>query len=367
MQSFLNQLVYFGYFQSLFLLFIFLFSPKKRKSINKYLAFLVLVLTIGLTGRILYISGYFGDNYRWIIFSEFATLLFGATIYLFTRSSLLNQPFSYKELRHYIPALVYNTFVTIAFILPSDAVLEARTQSGERFRFTLLFIAIGLLFNITYWLMSFKIFLTFKKDIKNEVSYTIKSQFFMNFLIAVGVCMICWLFMFINWLAGYSLFTRVSWQVIWISIALIILFISFYNIKEPELFKVTSLVAQKKYAQSRLSSKELDALKNQLESLMLQKKPFLNRKLLKSQLAEMLGVSNPEMARLLNERIGMNFFEYVNYYRIKEFIELSKTNKAKNMTFFGLAQEAGFNSKTTFNKSFKDLMGTTPKEYFSAI
>lgn len=367
MQPFLNQLVYFGYFQSLFLLFIYVFSPKKRKSINRYIAFLVLVLAIGLSGRILYISGFFGDNYRWVIFSEFATLLFGATIYLFTRSSLLNKQFSYKELLHYVPALVYNTFVTAAFILPSDEVLQERLESGEQYRFTLFFIAIGLLFNITYWVLSFRIFLKFRKDIQNELSYTVKSQFFMNFLIAVGICMLCWFSMFIYWLLGYQFLDKSAWQIIWISIALIILFITFYNIKEPQLFRVTQLVSPKKYAQSKLSNPELDTLKSLLEGLMEERKPYLNRKLLKSELAEMLGVSNPEIARLLNERIGMNFFEYVNYYRIKEFIALAKTDKAKNMTFFGLAQEAGFNSKTTFNKSFKDLMGTTPKEYFSNL
>ncbi|GAA0715681.1 hypothetical protein GCM10009430_10460 [Aquimarina litoralis] len=137
--------------------------------------------------------------------------------------------------------------------------------------------------------------------------------------------------------------------------------------KEPDLFKVSNIIKPKKYVQSKLSHNQLDDLKSQLDHLMIEKKPYLNRKLLKSELAEMLGVSNPEIARLLNERIGMNFFEYVNYYRIKEFIDLAKTDQAKNITFFGLAQEAGFNSKTTFNKSFKDLMGTTPKEYFSNL
>jgi AraC-like DNA-binding protein len=78
----------------------------------------------------------------------------------------------------------------------------------------------------------------------------------------------------------------------------------------------------------------------------------------------MLGISNPELARLLNERIGMNFFDFINYYRIKEFIALAKSDKAQNLTLFGVAQEAGFNSKTTFNKSFKNLMGTSPSTYF---
>jgi AraC-like DNA-binding protein len=86
---------------------------------------------------------------------------------------------------------------------------------------------------------------------------------------------------------------------------------------------------------------------------------------MKSDLADLLGVNNPEIARLLNESIGMNFFEYVNYYRIREFLELAKTEKAKTLTFFGLAQEAGFNSKTTFNKSFKKIMGSSPREYFT--
>ena len=364
MQTFLNQLVYFAYFQSLFLLFIYFFS-KVRKNINTYLVVLVFALAIGLTGRVLYLSGIVSDKYRWVIFSEFATLLFGATIYLFTRSSISNKPFSYQELIHYLPALVYNFFVAAAFIMPSDEILEERTENGIQSKITLLFIAIGLLFNISYWVLSLRIFLKFKRNIQNELSYTIKSRFFMNFLIAIGICLTCWSLMFLNWVIGYGFFTKISWQIIWISTAILILFISFYSIKEPQLFKVTSLLVSKKYVLSKLSNKELDDLKERLELLMEHKKPYLNRKLLKSELAQMLGVSNPEMARLLNERIGMNFFEYINYYRIKEFISLSKTEKAIHMTFFGLAQEAGFNSKTTFNKSFKSLMGTTPKAYFN--
>ena len=328
---------------------------------------LVFVLAIGLTGRVFYISGFFTDNYRWVIFSEFATLLFGATIYLFTRSSLIKKPFSKKELIHYVPALVYNTLATIYFILPSDEVLQERAASGLTSKVTLAFIAIGLSFNITYWVLSLRIFLQFKKDIQQELSYSVQSRFFFSFLVAIGICLLCWFTMFLNWAVGYSFFTKVNWQIIWISIAIMTLFIAFYSIKEPQLFKIDAFVSSKKYAQSKFSNQQLDTLKKQLEQLMEDKKPYLNRKLLKSELAEMLGVSNPEMARLLNERIGMNFFEYINYYRIKEFIALSQTEKAKHMTFFGLAQEAGFNSKTTFNKSFKDLMGATPKEYFSNL
>ncbi len=365
MQSFLNQLVYFGYFQSIFLLCIYLFSAKNRKNINGYVAFFVVVLAIGLSGRVLYISGLFDQEYRLVTFSEFATLLFGPTVYLFTRSSLLNQYFSYKDILHYVPAIFYNIAVTLLIILPSDEVLKTRIESGEQYRIILLLVGVGLLFNITYYILGFHIFLKFKKEIQNEVSYSLKTQFFLNFLIAIGICLFCWFAMYLLSILGYQVLNRATWQVIWLSIACIILFIAFYGMKEPQLFKITPLIMSKKYTQSKLSATDLDRLKLQLEALMQEKKPYLNNKLLKAELAKMLGVSNPEMARLLNENIGMNFFEYVNYYRIKEFVTLATSEKAKNLTFFGLAQEAGFNSKTTFNKSFKKLMGTSPSEYFN--
>ena len=356
METIVNQLIYFSFFQSVFLLGIYLLSSESRKNINGYLAAFVVVLAIGLSGRVLYLSGLFGDDFRLVIISEFATLLFGATIYLFTRSSLLGTRFQKKDLLHYIPALIYNSFVYYVFIIRDVA---------TEYWLIMVFLGIGLTFNISYWLLSLRCFISFKKEIKNELSYTVKSQFFLNFLVAVGIGMGFWLTMYVLSLVGISTVTRVGWSLVWFNIAILILFIAYYGIKEPDLYKVAALSGTKKYAQSKFTEQELDQLKYKLDQLMQEKKPYLNRKLLKRELAALLGVSNPEIARLLNERIGMNFFEYINYHRIKEFLELAKSEKGKELTLFGLAQEAGFNSKTTFNKSFKALMGTTPKDYFS--
>lgn len=365
MQSFLNQLVYFGFFQCLFLLFVYGVSSKNRKNVNGFIAFLVVVLLIGLTGRVLFISEIFGRNFRFIAFSEFSVLLFGSTTYLFTRSSLLNKRFSPKDLLHYLPSMVYNLLIIFVIMLPSDEVYQARAKSGELLFIVYLLVGGGLVFNITYWIMSCRLFFKFKKSLQDELSYVVHTEFFRNFLIAVGLCLLYWLTMYLTSIFNHHFINNTSRQIIWLSITLVILFIAYYGFKEPQLFKISTLVnTKKKYTQSKLTISDLNELKNKLEQLMEAKKPYLNGKLLKAELAEMLGVSNPEIARLLNESIGMNFFEYVNYYRIKEFVELAKTEKAKRLTFFGLAQEAGFNSKTTFNKSFKKLMGTSPKEYF---
>ncbi|WP_281541143.1 AraC family transcriptional regulator [Maribacter aestuarii] len=365
MQTLLNQLVYFGFFQSLFLLGFYLFSAKNRKNVNGYTAFLILVLFIGLLGRVLYISKLFGDNFRLITISEFAILLFGATVFLFTKSSLTNQRFKIRDLVHYFPGLAYILFVIFYFMIPSDEVIVARIQRGELYAIVNVLVGIGLTFNCTYWFLSLRQFLKFRNSLKNELSYTIKTQFFLNFLIAVGTCLLVWTSMYFISLFGPETIEREARKFIWLGIAFIILFIAYYGMIAPDLFRIQSLNLSQKYSQSKLSHKDLDLLKTQLERMMSAKKPYLNTKLMKAELASMLGISNPELARLLNERIGMNFFDFVNYYRIKEFIELAKTEKAKELTFFGLAQEAGFNSKTTFNKAFRSLMGTSPSAYFN--
>lgn len=365
MQVLLNQLVYFGFLQAVFLLGIYLFSKKYRKNINGYLAFLIAVLIVGLSGRVINAMEIFEPNRRFITVSEFSNLLFGSTVYLFTRSSLLNKRFSKRDLLHYVPALIYSTLILLIFILPSNVQIRERYKDGGLSEHVLLFIGFALIFNVAYWAASVRIFIRVNRELGNELSYVVKTKFFRNFLAAVGVCLLLWVTFYFISMFGFEMIERDARNYIWTSIALIILFITYYTMKEPELFQVKELIGSKKYTQSRLSTDELDALKSRLDQLMEEKKPYLNRNLMKADLAEMLGVNNPEVARLLNESIGMNFFEYVNYHRIREFVELAKTDRAKKLTFFGLAQEAGFNSKTTFNKSFKKLMGTSPSEYFA--
>lgn len=364
MEVFLNQLVYFAFLQSLFLLVIYTCSSKIRASINPYLIVLVVVMMIGLLGRIWIFT--FDGIQRLYSLAEYSVFLFGATVYLFTKSSLSEKnSFTAKDLIHYLPGLVYAIVVSYYYVFAPRELINQRFESGELFRVVIVFMGTGLIVNFTYWFKAVQLFFERKKLLSHESSYSVKFGFFQNFLIAVGLCLLCWLTIYIIGIIGDSWIEREARPFIWLAIGFLILFISFYTIKEPELFKASNQLGSAKYAQSKLSSTELEKLKLQLEKLMEEKKPYLNRSLMKSDLADMLGVNKPDVARLLNEKIGMNFFEYVNYFRIKEFIELAKMDKAKNLTFFGIAQEAGFNSKTTFNKSFKKIMGTSPSEYFS--
>lgn len=358
-----QQLIYFGFFQAILLLFLFAFSAKHRENVNAYLVVLVGVLLLGLSGWIFYLTELFGGSRRWIGLSEYAILLFGPTVYLFTRSLLTGKRFSRADLVHYIPAVVYSLTLTFYYLLPPTEVINARVISGELFRVVNILVATGLVVNITYFVLALVQYRAFKLNLEEELSFSVKLIFLRNFLLAIGACLLVWLSIYLLSLFAIDGIERKLRPFIWTTIVMIILFITYYQMLYPQVLQYSRLIAKAKYVQSKFSAKDLDQLKFELEQIMENKKPFLNQKLLKAELAVLLGISNPELARLLNERIGMNFFEYVNYYRIQEFIRLSKTEEAKQYTFFALAQEAGFNSKATFNKSFKKIMGCSPTAY----
>ncbi len=78
-------------------------------------------------------------------------------------------------------------------------------------------------------------------------------------------------------------------------------------------------------------------------------------------LAEELFVSKYYLSRIFNDRLGMNFNDYLNNLRVRYAIEL--LNKDKSIA--SICYESGFNNLRTFNRAFKKATGKTPKELLS--
>ncbi|MCD4696832.1 MAG: helix-turn-helix domain-containing protein [Bacteroidales bacterium] len=53
----------------------------------------------------------------------------------------------------------------------------------------------------------------------------------------------------------------------------------------------------------------------------------------------------------------------VNNYRVEEVKRLMAEGKHEHYTLLAIALEAGFNSKSSFNRIFKEFTGSTPSHY----
>lgn len=96
-------------------------------------------------------------------------------------------------------------------------------------------------------------------------------------------------------------------------------------------------------------------------------KPYLDPELTLSDLAKQLAVSRSVLSQLINEGVGDNFYNFVNRYRVEQ-VKLFMTDPTmKHFNLLGLALEAGFKSKSTFNLIFKRFTGLTPSEYWRTV
>jgi YesN/AraC family two-component response regulator len=95
---------------------------------------------------------------------------------------------------------------------------------------------------------------------------------------------------------------------------------------------------------------------------MTHQKPFLKNDLRLSDLADSIGVSSHELSQHINREFKMNFYDFINGYRVEEAKKLLRQNPA-NPKMLAVAFDVGFNSKATFNRVFKKLTGQTPSAF----
>jgi len=90
-------------------------------------------------------------------------------------------------------------------------------------------------------------------------------------------------------------------------------------------------------------------------------KPYLKSNITLDALSESIDIPARELTAIFNGHFKMNFYEFINNYRIKEAKEILKADKEQTISDVYLA--IGFNSKSVFNTFFKKNTGMTPTEY----
>jgi AraC-like DNA-binding protein len=100
-----------------------------------------------------------------------------------------------------------------------------------------------------------------------------------------------------------------------------------------------------------------------LEGAMNNQKLYLNPNLSFERLAEQLQLPNKELSTVINRYFNVNFYEYINGYRIEEAKKQLEEplNTSKNIT--DIFYDAGFNSKSVYNTLFKKNYHMTPSQY----
>ena len=117
------------------------------------------------------------------------------------------------------------------------------------------------------------------------------------------------------------------------------------------------------YEKSSLKEKDMELIFKLLENVMQNEKLFLQASLSLQQLSENVKTPQHHITQTLNIYKRQSFYDYVNAYRVEAFINKLQNGDAENYSLLGIAFDCGFNSKSSFNRVFKNITGKSPSEF----
>ncbi|MBP1673172.1 MAG: hypothetical protein H6Q25_987 [Bacteroidetes bacterium] len=371
------------FISSVFLAFfiVVLLLTKKQKGVtDKILAFLMGVIGLQMLGYYLKQTGYW-ELYPHLIGTTAPVLLFhGPLLYLYCLYSLRPDTQIRKiDFLHFIPGIGGYLYMTRFFFLYS-AEQKRLVDSGaiddyDTFAIILLFSIF--ISGITYAVLSYRLTILHKRKMENQFSFTenINLKWVRYIILSMGLIFVtAAIVMFVRDYLKVA-FPFNADYIFYTIIILFIFFVGFYGIKQQNLFVNQTKPTPKpenepvaepevpKYKHSGISDEEAKQLYTLLLQLMEQEKPFLESKLTLSELAEMMKITPNQLSQVINQVAKINFYDFINQYRVEAFIKQAEENPQYNL--LSVALDAGFNSKSSFNQIFKKYKGVTPSTFLA--
>lgn len=360
-------------FQLLFVAF-FLLCHKKGKPVNNRLLGLVFLLfAISLGDFAIRISNVQLPNQLLHLIDDGFFFLYGPLLYLYVRGVVfVDSKHRAKDLLHLIPFTTYLLYLVYAlFILDPEqqAEITRRIDNAELPGWIYLAAVSVYVYILIYLWMADKTINRYRKVIRNRFS-------------SLQEINLNWLRFLIRSFAAITIISMIHNVVpalgnrlfLYISLILLLVFIIFFIIRvlvkalnQPAIFAGIEMgETREKYAGSGLSQQEIDIIYNRLLNLLEKEKTYLDPNLSISDLADRLNTTSKMLSQVINQRSGKSFFDFINTYRCDEVKHLI-SNSSPKVTILEIMYEAGFNSKSSFNKEFKKLNGITPTAFKKSL
>jgi AraC-like DNA-binding protein len=144
--------------------------------------------------------------------------------------------------------------------------------------------------------------------------------------------------------------------------------LGYVSFRNPQaLARADEPTPSKKYEWSSLTPETSERYLRRLLQSMEQEKLYLDAELTVSKLAEKLSIPPPHLSQTINERLNQSFIDFVNTYRVEEVKRKLVDPLKRHYSVLAIAEESGFNSKSSFNSVFKKHVRMTPSEFRKTV
>ena len=397
----LSVLFILGFAQAIFLALAIVANAKGNRKANRYLAGMLVVFGVDLLNEFLDISLY-GLQVLEVMFFTFPTdLLYGPLIWMYVRQV------TGRDLRirgiaaiwHFLPFAAHAAVILSKLPMAHAPDLLTRYPQlleGNQIQPWIMHkgFAIAAVFQIAAYLyFSIRELRRHRVRIGDQFSYEegVGLKWLRSLL---SILLILYLLFVTRFVIAQGLGVEIQADIILnIGMVTVIYLLGYFGIRQPQIFnrlrapeiaadaavdsdatttspsdeppagQQQASTSREKYHRSSMDRATSAALFEELGTLMSTSTPYLDNELNLPQLADLVGVSSNHLSQAINEHAGLNFFDFVNQYRINDARQALIERDPKQYTILGLALDCGFNSKSAFYSSFKKQTGQTPTEF----
>jgi AraC-like DNA-binding protein len=356
---------------------ILMMAKRKVKSDYILIGWLIL-LSLPFIELILTLS-----NTSWPIFTKLNnqsyTLLHGPFLYLYLKEITKKEDESIKWWPHFIVfAIFFVLFIFNTTPLHPGGPLESIDTGFSILRH---FGAINIVVFLIYGIVSFKSLYTHRLKIKEIFAYK-NGEITLVWLLLIPVLFIFFVILILIIENSY-LQNIIQIEAMHLLLFLFFaLYLIFFGLRQGQVYPNESKKDLKIDDDSESLKEENEPavkvmqdddseihkqLLNKMENIMREEKIYLNPTLSVYDLADAIKVSRHQISSLLNNDLSLNFYQYVNKYRLEEFCKRIEDDADNRFNIIEHAYDSGFNSKSSFNSLFKTNYEMTPSQYRKSL
>jgi AraC-like DNA-binding protein len=364
-----KTVVIIGFIQAFFGVLIFV-SKRPKHSSFVFLTIWMAVIAVFLGSLLLpfQVIDYFKPGIFPVLF------LFGPLLYLYVSSlSVDNFRLNPILLVHLLPMIAISLHRSI--VNPVSINIDM-PNANISMVYNNIYYGLLILSMFVYWVFSLKLIIKHRESIPDNFSnYSSKNS--LSWLVSVIT-----LFLVLFIIDFFMMFmNRVGIEVGRFSIlshnlTIFTFIMIFFGINQSVIYKTRRILKEEpynsenqevRYSRSSLNEKQIEELTNTVFQYLKNKKPYLNPDYSLQMMAEDLNISRHKLSEAINNGQKKNFYKLINEFRVEEVKEMLANSAYCHYSVLGIGLECGFNSKTSFNRIFKEETGFTPSEYKKTV
>lgn len=365
-----NIVAIIGFVQSLFGMLIFLTKRPKHLSFL-FLTIWMAVIAIYMGAALLsfQVVEYFKPGILPLMF------LTGPLLYLYV-SSLTIENFRLKLILflHLIPFLLvalHRSTINVVPVVSTPDLAENPNYLYNKIYYTLLIISV-----FAYWFFGLKLILKHRKNIPLYFSnYSSKNTLtWLIFVLSLFLVLFITSFL-VFYISNVLALGMIPYSTLTFNLTIFTFIMVYFGINQSAIYEmqygrfnnlqqpVDANNSGAKYIGSALTEEQICELSETIINYLQDKKPYLNNDYNLQMMADDLAISKHNLSQVINSGQKKNFYKFINEFRVEEVKEKLTNPTYQHYSILGIALECGFNSKTSFNRIFKEETGYTPTDF----